>query len=229
MKTPAYLIAVSSLATAFTLNAAEPALVSQPAQADQTGTTAAPAKPAVAIPGKITSSPVHPETTGSCLSLPALVDARISEDPAKVTEIVADMVVRNPACSCEVVKAAIETSKPDAKTVAAIVEAAIHAAPEHMRLIAQCAIAMAPDSLAEVQAVLARLEPNRGESADSSKSAKSAKTPVSQGEVAQMPNPLDFPGQGPVGPIPGGPGGFPLIPVLLPIILSPPSVTEVNP
>lgn len=144
-------------------------------------------------------------------------------------EIVADMVVRNPGCSCEVVKAAIEKSEPDAKTVAAIVEAASLAAPERMRLIAQCAIAMAPDALGEVQAVLARLDPNRGESADSSKSAKSAKIPAAPGEVASMPNPLDFPGQGPVGPTPGGPGGFPLIPILIPIILDPPGVTEVNP
>ena len=48
---------------------------------------------------------------------------------------------------------------------------------------------------AEVQAVLAKLDPNRGESGDSAKSAKDAKAPV--GEVAAMPNPLDFPGQGP--------------------------------
>jgi len=46
-----------------------------------------------------------------------------------------------------------------------------------------------------------------------------------------MPNPLDFPSQGPivVGPIPGGPGGAPLIPVIPPMIINPPEVTRVNP
>ena len=39
-------------------------------------------------------------------------------------------------------------------------------------------------------------------------------------EVAALPNPLDFPGQGPVGPAPTGPGGPPVVPVLPPIILA---------
>lgn len=38
-------------------------------------------------------------------------------------------------------------------------------------------------------------------------------------EVAAQPNPLDFPGQGPIGPTPGGPGGLPLIPQTPPIII----------
>lgn len=203
MKTKACLISAAAFATALTLNAAEPV------QAD----------PASAAPQP---------AADPCLKLPAQVQARIKEDASKLTEIVADLVTQNPACACEIVKAAIDASKADAKTVAAIVEAAINAAPEHMRLIAQCAIAAAPDALAEVQAVLARLDPNRGESAESSKSAKSAKIPAPQGEVAQMPNPLDFPGMGPAGPTPGGPGGFPLIPVVPPII-NPPNVTNVDP
>jgi hypothetical protein len=51
------------------------------------------------------------------------------------------------------------------------VETAIQAAPDQMRLIAQCAIATAPQSLSRVQELLARLEPAAGEAA----SAKSAK------------------------------------------------------
>lgn len=47
-------------------------------------------------------------------------------------------------------------------------------------------------------------------------------------------NPLDFPGLGPIGPIPGGPGGFPLLPPGLPPggyfpIISPPSISDPNP
>lgn len=47
-------------------------------------------------------------------------------------------------------------------------------------------------------------------------------------------NPLDFPGIGPVGPTPGGPGGLPLIPPVLqlivnPPVINPPPMTNVNP
>ncbi len=49
-------------------------------------------------------------------------------------------------------------------------------------------------------------------------------------------NPLDFPGEGPFGPTPGGPGGYLLLPPGPPanpwtsvVIINPPSVTDVNP
>jgi hypothetical protein len=47
--------------------------------------------------------------------------------------------------------------------VGQIVSAAIEAAPEKMRIIAQCAIAVAPDALPEVQAVIAKLDPQAGD------------------------------------------------------------------
>jgi len=130
--------------------------------------------------------------------------------PSKVLEIVSKEVSAAPACACEIVKAAIEGTQAKPETVAAIVEAAVIAAPEQMRLISQCAVAIAPDALAEVQAVLAKLDPNRGESASS---AKGSKAPA--GEVAAMPNPLDFPGQGPIGPPPGSAGGSSLLPIFV--------------
>jgi hypothetical protein len=156
-----------------------------------------------------------------CSKVSLSVKAAVAAEQSKVLEIVTNEVSASPACSCEVVKAAIEGSGADVKTVAAITEAAILAAPDQMRLIAQCAIAAAPDALVEIQAVLAKLDPNAGDSGDSSKSAKSAKgakAPI--GEVAAMPNPLDFPGKGPVGP---------LFPVYTPGIFNPPDVTDVNP
>lgn len=160
-----------------------------------------------------------------CLKLSLSVKHAVALEQSKVLEIVAKEVSAAPGCACEVVKAAIEGSSADVDTVAAIVESAATAAPEQMRLIAQCAVAVAPDALSKVQMVMAKMDPNRGEApVDSSKDAK---TPV--GEVAAMPNPLDFPGQGPVGPITGGPGGAPLIPVFPPIVINPPDVTEVNP
>jgi hypothetical protein len=164
-----------------------------------------------------------------CLKLFVSVKHATIAEPSKVLEIVSDEVTAAPGCACEIVKAAIEGIQAKPKTVAAIVEAAVIAAPEQMRLISQCAVAVAPDALAEVQAVLAKLDPNRGESGYSAKGAKSAKAsqpPV--GEVAAMPNPLDFPGQGPIGPTPGGPGGNPLIPIYPPIVNNPEDVTNVN-
>jgi hypothetical protein len=152
-----------------------------------------------------------------CIQLSRSVKAAVANEPAKVLKIVEENMASAPGCACEVVKAAIEGSAADAKTVAAIVETAIMAAPDQMRLISQCAIAVAPDALAAVQAVLAKLDPNSGEVASS---AKGAKAPA--GEVASMPNPLDFPGRGPIGP---------LFPVFPPIIINPPVIDpqEVSP
>ncbi len=159
-----------------------------------------------------------------CIAKSAFVKSAVAAKHAKVLEIVSAEVTASPSCACEVVKAAIEGTEAGPKLVAAIVEAAAVAAPEQMRLIAQCAVAVAPDALTEVQAVMAKLDPNLGERGSSAKSAKDSKEPI--GEVAAMPNPLDFPGQGPVGPIPGGPGGNGIIPVIPPVIIAPPDVTN---
>jgi hypothetical protein len=176
-------------------------------------------------------APIHAEDP--CQSIYLNIKNRVDASPDRATEIVGTEISASASCACEIVKAAIEASHADAKTVAAMVEAAINAAPEQMRLIAQCAIAVAPDALAEVQAVLARLDPNRGESGTSGKDAKSAKDLVdskgSTDTVAFLFNPLDFPGQGPIGPTPGGPGGLPLIPMSSVVIINPPLVTDVNP
>ncbi len=162
-----------------------------------------------------------------CVALSVSIKNSVAAEQSKVLEIVSTQVAASPSCACEIVKAAIEGSNANAQTVALIVEAASVAAPDQMRLVAQCAVAVAPDALGEVQAVLAKLDPNLGESGASAKSSKDSKAPA--GEVAAMPNPLDFPGQGPVGPTPGGPGGLPLIPQLPPVIIAPPDVTNVNP
>ncbi len=132
----------------------------------------------------------------------------ITAKPTEMLQLVEVRVSANPGCACEIVKTAIEVSNADVQTVASIVETASAAAPDKMRLIAQCAVAVAPDSLAGVQAVLAKLDPSSGESGTSSKDAKSSKAP----QVADTWNPLDFPGDGPVGPPRGGPGGYPELP-----------------
>lgn len=73
-------------------------------------------------------------------------------------------------------------------------ETAVTTAPEHLRLISQCAIAAAPEALAEVQALLAKLDPGSGESGKSAKGAKAAAVDAAQLKKPDetAPNPLDL-------------------------------------
>lgn len=78
-------------------------------------------------------------------------------------------LVKNPDDACEIVKQAIVVSDADEKLVVRIVEAACMAAPEKMRLIAQCAMAASPDSLQGIQQVMAKLDPGAGDTCISGK------------------------------------------------------------
>jgi len=168
-------------------------------------------------------------STPDCYKVSAAVKKAIAANPDEVLELVAAQVAQNESCACEIVKAAIVASDADKKLVADIVSSAITAAPEKMRIIGQCAVAVAPDALAEVQAVVTKMSPNAGDgySAKGGEkgSAKDAKGGATPPPVAS--NPLDFPGRGPVGPTLGGPGGFPLFPPgLQPPVVTPPSSTS---
>jgi hypothetical protein len=158
-----------------------------------------------------------------CSALVTSVKQAVTAQGADTLQIVEREVAANPDCACEVVKAAIQSANADAQLVAAIVETAATVAPKHMRLISQCAVAVAPDALASVQAVIAKLDPAAGTAATvSSKDAKDAKdaqaAPVKEDLVG--PNPLDFPGSGidvigspgRIGDNPGGPGGLTILP-----------------
>lgn len=99
-------------------------------------------------------------------------------------------ILKDPDHACEIVKEAIVVSRANDKLVAKIVETACLAAPEKMRIIAQCAIAAYPDGLAAVQQVLAKLDPATG---DGDKvGAKSGKETVEKGglEKTTIPTPL---------------------------------------
>jgi len=108
-------------------------------------------------------------------------------------------ILKDPEHACEIVKEAIVVSRADEKLVAKIVETACLAAPEKMRIIAQCAIAAYPDGLAAVQQVLAKLDPATG---DGDKvGAKSGKETVEKGGLDKTPlvapvrraSPIDYP------------------------------------
>lgn len=164
-----------------------------------------------------------------CQKLALAVEQRIKLDRSDLLEVLEQEMKSNPACVCEIVKAAVKAAEADPDLVVAIVEAAITTSPESMRVASQCAIASAPEALAGVQALLSRYDANAGESADSAKSSKGGKAAVAAAEVpdavAAMPNPLDFPGKGPIGPPGGGEPHFKPVP---PVIFTRP-VTEVSP
>lgn len=135
-----------------------------------------------------------PSEGGDCPEISLALAKRVEGDPSSLLETVDSEVRASPSCSCEIVKAAIKSSGTEVATVVGIVETAITASPENMRLISQCAIAMAPEALAEIQALLAKLDPNAGEGS-SAKSAKSGKDIVAaarrDASPEPSPNPLD--------------------------------------
>ncbi len=89
-----------------------------------------------------------------------------SED--SLVTLVEETIAKNPEHACEIVKQAIAMSKANESLICRIVETAILAAPDQARLITQCAIASAPDSLTAIQLLLATYDA----SGDSSISGK---------------------------------------------------------
>ena len=165
------------------------------------------------------------DATG-CDSISMSLKHRISVDPSLVLEIVESEISANPDCSCNIVKTAIIASGANPELAASIAETAIVSAPEKMRMTAQCAIAALPEALPNIQAVLARLDPNSGDtsySARDSKSGSSAKgasgkegiippdilPPTTQLDPLALPDPVFLP--------------------FLPITPVPPVVTNPNP
>ena len=164
------------------------------------------------------SKPVQAADGADCKAVSLSLEQRIKPDVSEVLEIVESEVGANPSCACEIVKMAITASHADVAQVVSIVETAINAAPDSMRIISQCAIATAPEAIAEVQALLAALDPNTGDDGgDSSKSAKSAKG-AKDAEVAAM-----------VAPAMENPLDRPYFPLFIPTVIVPRLVTDVNP
>lgn len=143
-----------------------------------------------------------------CMALSQVINSEIAAEKTKVLEVVTKHIAAAPECACEVVKCAIKASEADKQAVAAIVEAAITSAPAQMRVITQCAIATAPDAASDIQAALAKLDPNSGETVETSKSGKAPAEVAEEGF-----NPLDFPGDetSTVGPRSGTGGGSPYL------------------
>lgn len=163
-------------------------------------------------------TPGEAASAEDCPKVGLSIRQRVKSAPSDILAIVESEVSANPGCSCEIVKGALTAAGADAELTASVVEVASVAAPEFMRMISQCAIATVPESLANVQTVLAKLDPNSGESGSSAKSAKSSKSGKEGLSAAAKPveekgNPLDLPPLGP--PLPPPP-------------FNPPSITDVD-
>lgn len=99
-----------------------------------------------------------------CEAIYSAVKKFIKGNPEKVLELVALQVGQHETCACEIVKAAIIASDADKELVMDIVETAIETAPSQFRIIGQCAIAVAPDALAEVQFIVSQYGSVSGDS-----------------------------------------------------------------
>jgi hypothetical protein len=163
--------------------------------------------------------------TVDCVKLSLSIKTEVTENQSLVLQIVDRAVRENPSCACEIVKASIAACNADHKLIASIVEVVATAAPEQMRLAAQCAVAMAPDALQDVQAVLAKLDPATGDGEKASAKGGVDKQPIAE----KMPNPLDFPvDPSGIGYTPNSPGGLWNSPLFFGsqiIYISPPSAS----
>ena len=148
-----------------------------------------------------------------------LVKKQIEADADNILKIVEQQTAAHASCSCEIVKSAILTAEADKKLVGQIVATAIEAAPEQMNLVTSCAVAVAPDALAEIKAVLSKLNPKAlaKKGNDPAAGAKDTKEVIASDKVK---NPLDGPYL-----IPGLP---PIHPPIVPAISSP-SGSDVTP
>ena len=161
-----------------------------------------------------------------CVKVSTTVKSAVAADSDKVLEIVATQIAANESCACEVVKAAIIASDANKKVVAKIVETAILEAPTKLRIIEQCAIAVAPDAIKNIQSVTEKYDKAGGEGYSVKGGLDSAKGGGGNDPVVASGNPLDFPG-GEVGDTTGPrPGGFTVLPPILPPVgVGPPIVT----
>lgn len=128
-----------------------------------------------------------------CGKLIASIKSEVSSNQSFVLQIVERAIRENSSCACEIVKAAIQATNADSKLIGSIVEVVGLSAPEQLRLSAQCAVAVAPDALDAVQAVLAKLDPGTGDGDEISAKGGSEKAPAEADDDWDEFNPLYFP------------------------------------
>jgi hypothetical protein len=149
----------------------------------------------------LAGAPLALAAESSCFDRSVAVTKMVTAMPDKVLEIVEREVASTPLCSCEIVKAAIVATEAERELVAQIVAAAIEAAPEKMRIIAQCAIAVAPDALPNVMKILAKLDPNKGDTySEKGGLDKGKEVVVAPAVTSPLEGPYLVPGEPPLHP-----------------------------
>jgi hypothetical protein len=141
-----------------------------------------------------------------CDSVGAKVEKAIAKAPDQVLVIVDDMISKNEACSCEIVKAAISASSADKDLVREIVVTAVTAAQGMAATITECAVAQAPEAAAEIKAGLN--EAFAGAEADP-KEPINPKEPIIVEEATEDfgPEPVVISGVYLIAPVAGNSGG----------------------
>ena len=86
----------------------------------------------------------------------------IAKDPAKVLELVYNLVAANESCAADVVKAAIKTTKANNELVGQIVETAATVAPKQLSQIVAAATAVAVDASSQIAAVVNKINAKQG-------------------------------------------------------------------
>jgi len=89
-----------------------------------------------------------------CERVGAQVQTQSQNAPEQVLVLVEDAIIANEMCACEIVKGAIVGSKADKRLVREIVFTAVSAAQGMAATIAECAIAVAPDSADQIKLAL---------------------------------------------------------------------------
>jgi hypothetical protein len=105
----------------------------------------------------VATAPAALAEESTCYAASKAVTKAVAAKPDDVLAIVAKNIAASPGCACEIVKAAIVATEADKQLVGQIVGAAIEAAPDKAQVITTCAIAVAPDAISEIKAVLAKL------------------------------------------------------------------------
>ena len=119
--------------------------------------------------------------------VPVVVEAAAGEAPQSVALIVEAAVTAAPQSAAAIVSVAV-TAVP--QSAALIVEAAVIAAPQSVGPIVEAAVTAAPDSTAVI---------TQAANAAAPEAAAIIQTAASNAQAAMVPNPINFPGEDPLG------------------------------
>lgn len=92
----------------------------------------------------------QPDCKAAASGMAAALKGKSHQDALKKLK---SAVTASPDCSCELIRAAIQAGTGDSSEIAALVEEAIHAAPDKKDIIVTCALATAPDAWNNIIAV----------------------------------------------------------------------------